>query len=113
MKKIEAIIRSEKLKDVTDALKKISVGGMTVSEVRGFGAQSSRPDNFLFVHKTKIEIYAIDSKVKEVVSKILMHCQSGKMGDGKIVVIPLDDCVRVRTGERKNKAILSKGEREK
>lgn len=106
MKKIECIIRSEKLKDVTDALKLVGIGGMTISEVRGFGAQSTRPDSFLFVHKTKIEVYATDSQVKEIISKILMHCQTGKMGDGKIAVIPLDDCVRVRTGERKNKAIL-------
>lgn len=106
MKKIECVIRSEKLKDIADALRLVGVGGMTVSEVRGFGAQSARPDSFLFVHKTKLEIYAADSQVKEVISKILMHCSTGKMGDGKIAVIPLDDCVRVRTGERQNKAIL-------
>lgn len=106
MKKIECIIRPEKLKDVTEALRLVGVGGMTVSEVRGFGAQSTRPDSFLFVHKAKIEVYATDTQVKEIISKILMHCQTGKMGDGKITVMPLDDCVRVRTGERKNKAIL-------
>jgi len=105
MKKIECIIRSERLKDVTNALKNAGIGGMTVSEVRGFGAQSTRPDNFLFVHKTKIEIYAKDTRVKQVISAILMHCSTGKMGDGKIAVLPMDDCVRVRTGERKNKAI--------
>lgn len=106
MKKIECIIRSEKLKDLTAALKNIGIGGMTVSEVRGFGVKSDRPDSFLFVPKTKIEIYARDEQVKEIISTILMHCQSGKMGDGKLAVLPLDDCVRVRTGERKNKAIL-------
>lgn len=106
MKKIECIIRSEKLKDVTDALKNIGIGGMTVSEVRGFGAQTTRPDTFLFVHKTKIEIYAADKQVNQIISIILMHCQAGKMGDGKIAVIPMYDCVRVRTGERKTKAIL-------
>ena len=106
VKKIECIIRADKLKDVTDALKEIGVGGMTVSEVRGFGTQSTRPDSFLFVHKAKIEIYATDTQVKEIVSKVLMHCSTGKMGDGKIAVLPIDDCVRVRTGERKNKAIL-------
>lgn len=106
MKKIECVIRSEKLKDVTNALRGIGVGGITISEVRGFGTQRTRPDSFLFVHKTKVEIYAVDSQVKEIISAILMHCQTGKMGDGKIAVIPLDDCVRVRTGERKNKAIL-------
>jgi len=109
LKKIECVVRSEKLKDITDALRKVGIGGMTVSEVRGFGSQSERSDSFLFVHKTKIEIYALDSQVKEIISKILMYCSSGKMGDGKIAVIPLDDCVRVRTGERKNKAIVGKG----
>ncbi|PIP20633.1 MAG: transcriptional regulator [Candidatus Omnitrophica bacterium CG23_combo_of_CG06-09_8_20_14_all_40_11] len=106
MKKIECIIHSEKLKDVTDALKGVGIGGMTVSEVRGFGVQTTRPDSFLFVHKVKLEIYAKDKQVKEIISTILMQCSTGKMGDGKIAVIPLDDCVRVRTGERKNKAIL-------
>ena len=106
MKKIECIIRSEKLKDVTNALKEIGVGGMTVSEVRGFGIQRERPESFLFVHKTKIEIYATDTQVKEIISKVLMYCSTGKMGDGKIAVLPLDDCIRVRTGQRKNKAIL-------
>ncbi len=106
MKKIECVIRAERLKDVADALKDIGIGGMTVSEVRGFGNQTTRPDSFLFVHKTKIEIYTIDSQVKEIISAIMIHCQSGKMGDGKIAVIPMDDCVRVRTGERKKKAIF-------
>ncbi len=111
MKKIECIIRSERLKDVTDVLRKIGIGGMTVSEVRGFGVQSERTDNFLFVHKTKIEIYATDSQAKEIISAILMHCSAGKMGDGKIVVLPIDDCIRISTGERKNKAILKRGGR--
>jgi nitrogen regulatory protein P-II 1 len=113
MKKIESIIRSEKLKDVTDALKKIGIGGMTVTEVRGFGAQSERADNFLFVHKTKIEIYALDSQVKDIISTVLTYCSTGKIGDGKIVVSPVDDCIRISTGERKNKAILKKGDRKK
>lgn len=106
MKKIECIIRAEKLKDVTDTLREVGIGGMTVSEVRGFGTQTARPESFLFVHKTKIEIYVTDAQVKEIIPKVLLFCQSGKMGDGKIAVLPLDDCVRVRTGERKNKAIL-------
>ncbi|MDD4939833.1 MAG: P-II family nitrogen regulator [Candidatus Omnitrophica bacterium] len=105
MNKVECIIRPEKLKDVTDALKKSGIGGMTVSEVRGFGVQSERPDSFLFVHKTKIEIYATDSQTKNIIPAILMYCSAGKAGDGKIAVIPLHDCVRVSTGERKNKAI--------
>ncbi len=106
MKKIECIIRAERLKDVVDALKNMGIGGMTVSEVRGFGNQTTRPESFLFVHKTKIEIYVVDSQVQEIISTILTHCQSGKMGDGKIAVLPVDDCIRIRTGERKNKAIF-------
>lgn len=78
---------------------------MTVSEVRGFGAQSARPESFLFVHKIKLEIYAVDSQVQEIIATILKYCASGKMGDGKIAVLPMDDCIRVRSGERKNKAI--------
>lgn len=106
MKKIECIIRSEKLKDITDALREAGIGGMTVSEVRGFGAQAARPESFLFVHKIKLEIYAVDSQVQEIISTILKHCASGKMGDGKIAVLPMEDCIRVRTGERKNRAIV-------
>ena len=106
MKKIECIVRSDKVKDLTESLRKAGVGGMTVSEVRGFGVQSTRPDSFLFVHKTKIEIYAADSQLNEIISAILTQCASGKMGDGKIAVLSMDDCVRVRTGERKNKAIF-------
>jgi len=106
MKKIEAVIRSEKLKDVTEALKRIPVGGMTISDVRGFGGQRERPESFLFVHKTKLEVYATDEQVKEIISALLMHCSTGKMGDGKITVLSLEDCVRISTGERDNKAIL-------
>lgn len=111
MKKIECVIRSDKLKDVTSALKKIGVGGMTVYEVRGFGNQSERPDSFLFVHKTKLEIYAIDSQVTDIISAVLMYCSTGKQGDGKIIVLPMDDCVRISSGERKNKALLKKEEK--
>jgi nitrogen regulatory protein P-II 1 len=110
MKKIECVVRSEKLKDVTEALKKSGIGGMTVSEVRGFGIETKRPESFLFVHKTKLEIYASDEQVKKIICAILMHCSSGKAGDGKVAVLPMDDCVRVRTGERKNKAIKKTGE---
>ncbi|MEW6075300.1 MAG: P-II family nitrogen regulator [Candidatus Omnitrophota bacterium] len=105
---MECIIRSERLKDLTSALRKIGIPGMTVSEIRGFGVQSERPDTFLFVHKTKIEIYAVDTQVKDIICTILTQCATGKVGDGKIAVLPLNECVRVSTGERKNKAILPK-----
>ena len=105
MKKIECLIRPDRLKDLTDALKKVPIGGLTVSDVRGFGVQRTRPDSFLFVHKVKLEIYCKEAHVNPIISTILMYCSTGKMGDGKIAVLPMDDCVRVRTGERKNKAI--------
>lgn len=106
MKKIESILRVEKLKDVTDALREAGIGGMTVSEVRGFGVQTTRPESFLFVPKVKIEIYVIDSQVKEIVAAIVKQCASGKMGDGKVAILPVDDCIRVRTGERGKKALF-------
>ncbi len=105
MKKIECIIRTERLKELTDSLIKAGIGGMTVSEVRGFGSQTARPESFLFVHKTKIEIYAMDSQVNKIICTVLFYCSGGKMGDGKIAVLPLDDCIRIRTGERRNNAI--------
>jgi nitrogen regulatory protein P-II 1 len=110
LKKIECIIRPEKLKDLTDALLHIGIGGMTVSDIRGFGSQSQRPYNLLFVHKTKIEIYVTDSQVRDVISVVLTYCSTGKVGDGKIAVLPLDDCIRISTGERKNRAIITKKE---
>ncbi len=106
MKKIECIIRPEKLKDVADALKEIGIGGMTVCRVQGFGVQRIRPENALFVRKRKMEIYATDAQVKEIVATVVKHCATGKMGDGKIAILPMDDCVRVRTGEGKNKALF-------
>jgi len=106
MKKIECIIRAEKLKDLTDAFLETGIGGMTVSEVRGFGIERTRPESFLFVHKTKIEIYALDSQVNEIIAAILKQCFTGKAGDGKIAVIPLDNCIRVRTREKMDKGII-------
>lgn len=113
MKKIECIIRSEKLKDITGALLKIGIGGMTVSDIRGFGGQNQRTYNFLFVHKVKIEIYVVDSQVNDVVSVVLTYCSTHKAGDGKIAVLPLEDCIRISTGERKNKAIIIEKEARK
>ncbi|MFA6357925.1 MAG: P-II family nitrogen regulator [Candidatus Omnitrophota bacterium] len=106
MKKIECIIRSEKLKDVTDALLNVGIGGMTVSEVRGFGIQRMRPETFLFVHKTKLEIYALDSQANEILGVIMKECFSGRAGDGKIVVMPMDNCIRIRTKDKMDKAII-------
>ena len=106
MKKIECVIRQEKLKEVGEALRLAGVGGMTVGEVKGFGKETTRPDAYLVLPKTKIEIYATDNQVDELISIIVNTCRTGKLGDGKIAVLPLEDTVRIRTGERKGKAIF-------
>lgn len=106
MKKIECIVRPEKVRGVTAALREIGIGGMAVYPVRGFGVQRIRPENALFVRKQKMEIYAADSQVKEIVAAVVKCCKTGRMGDGKIAVLPMEDCIRVRTGERRNKALF-------
>lgn len=100
MKKIECIIRQERQKEVTDALRLVGIGGMTVTEVKGFGRETTRPENYLFLPKSKLEIYAIDEQVEEIVNTIITCCQEEKFGSGKIAILPLDDCIRVRTGEK-------------
>ena len=106
MKKIECVIRQEKLKDVVDALRMAGVPGATISEVKGFGSQSTRPDNFLLLPKTKIEIYVNDENIKDMITAISDCCREETMGSGKIVVLPMEDCIRVRTGERGIKAVV-------
>ncbi len=106
MKKIECIIRPEKLEELKGALRGAGVGGMTISDVRGFGAQTTRPDNYLVLPKMKIEIYATDAQVDEITNVIVQVCRGKDIGNGKIAIIPLDDVIRVRTGERADKAIL-------
>ena len=106
MKKIECIIRSEKLKEVEKALRLAGVGGMTISEVKGFGRETTRPEAYLILPKTKVEIYAVDEQVEELISVIINTCRSGELGDGKIAVLPIDTCVRVRTAERDERAIF-------
>ncbi|MBU1045328.1 MAG: P-II family nitrogen regulator [Candidatus Omnitrophica bacterium] len=106
MKKIECIIRQEKLKELSGALRLAGIAGATVSEVKGFGKEVSRPDNFLFLPKTKIELYITDDLVEDVVATIISCCKDESLGSGKIAILPLDDCIRVRTGERGDKAIV-------
>ena len=106
MKKIECIIRSEKLKEVEKALRLAGIGGMTISEVKGFGKETTRPEAYLILPKTKIEIYAADGQVEELISIIVKICRTGELGDGKVAVLPLDDCVRVRTAEHGEAAIF-------
>lgn len=106
MKRIEAIIKPFKLEDVREALASIGVHGMTVTQVRGFGRQQGHTEVYRgseyssdFVPKTKIEILVDDSQVKEVVEAIRESAWTGKIGDGKIFILPLGEVVRIRTGE--------------
>jgi len=101
MKKIECIIRPEKLVAVEQALRKAQVGGMTITEVRGFGLQRKQA-----VHKVKIEIYAIEMEVDQIVETIAKTAYSGKVGDGKIAVLPIDHVMRIRTRERDARALV-------
>ncbi len=106
MKKIECVIRPEKLKELTESLRLAGIGGMTIAEVKGFGSDTIRPEAYLVLPKTKVEIYVADDQVEEIVSTVIGTCRSGELGDGKIAILPMDDVVRVRTGERKEEALF-------
>jgi nitrogen regulatory protein P-II 1 len=112
MKKIEAIIKPFKLDDVKDALNEIGVKGITVSEVKGFGRQKGHTELYRgaeyvvdFLPKVKLEIIAKDDMVPTVIDIIEKSAKTGKIGDGKIFVTPVEDVIRIRTGERGEDAI--------
>lgn len=107
MKKIEAIIKPFKLEDVKDALTKVGVHGMTVSEVKGFGRQRGHKEVYRgaeyqvdFVPKVKVEVVVDEDLAGRVVESILTTAHTGKFGDGKIFVYPVEEVIRIRTGER-------------
>ena len=112
MKKIEAVIKPFKLDDVRDALTELGINGMTITEVKGFGRQKGHTELYKgteyvvdFVPKIKIEIVIPDSLEKEAVNVIEKRARTGRIGDGKIFVIPVEDSLRIRTGERGEAAI--------
>ncbi len=112
MKKIEAIIKPFKLDEVKDALQEIDVQGITVSEVKGYGRQKGHTELYRgaeyvvdFVPKIKLETVVEDERVEQVIEAIVQTAHTGKIGDGKIFVSPIDDAVRIRTGERGEDAI--------
>ena len=112
MKKIEAIIRSEKLEDLREALDAKGLSSMTVTEVKGRGAQKGitlewRVGEYRveFIPKIKVELVVDDSNVDKAVEVILSVCSTGKVGDGKILISPVEEVVRIRTGERGEKAL--------
>lgn len=112
MNKIEAIIKPFKLDEVKLALNGIGVKGMTVSEVRGYGRQRGHMETYRgaeyqveFVPKVKIDVVIDEALTEEVVSTIVKTASSGKIGDGKIFVLPVGEAVRIRTGETGQEAL--------
>jgi nitrogen regulatory protein P-II 1 len=112
MKKIEAIVKPFKMEDVKQALAEIGVEGMTVSEVKGFGRQKGHTEIYRgseytvdFLPKVKFEIVIADDRVQRAVDAIVAAAKTGKIGDGKVFVLPMEDAVRIRTEERGESAI--------
>jgi nitrogen regulatory protein P-II 1 len=105
MKKIECIIRPERLEKLKEYFVKEGVEGMTISDVRGFGSQRTRPDNYLVLPKIKVEVYCQDDKLDEIIDLILTVCSRKQMGDGKIAIIDVQELIKVRTGERSSAAV--------
>jgi len=112
MKLIEAIIKPFKLDEVKDALNEIGIEGITVSEVKGFGRQKGHTELYRgaeyvvdFIPKVKIEIAVADDLVTKVVEAIETTAKTGRIGDGKIFIVPLEEAVRIRTGEKGDEAI--------
>lgn len=112
MKRVVAIIRPFKLDEVKDALAEVPIGGMTVTEVKGFGRTGGKKEVYRgsayvvdFVPKVQIDIIVPEAQVESVIDAIQKSAKTGRIGDGKIFVYPIDDVVRIRTGERGEEAI--------
>jgi len=112
MKKIEAIIKPFKMEDVKEALADIGIEGMTVTEVKGFGRQKGHTEIYRgseytvdFLPKVKFEIVLSDDRVAKAVDAIVQSAKTGKIGDGKVFVLPIEDAIRIRTEERGDQAI--------
>jgi len=112
MKKIEAIIKPFKLDEVKDALNGIGIKGMTVTEVKGYGRQKGHTEIYRgaeyvvdFIPKIKLDIIVQDEQVDQVIDTIIKVARTGKIGDGKIFVLPVERVVRVRTGETGSEAV--------
>jgi nitrogen regulatory protein P-II 1 len=107
VKKIEAVIKPFKLDDVKDALHEVGVSGITVTEVKGFGRQKGHTELYRgaeyvidFLPKVKVEVVVEDVLVENVIEAITQAARTGRIGDGKIFVLPIDEAVRIRTGDR-------------
>jgi nitrogen regulatory protein P-II 1 len=112
LKKVEAIIRPFKLDEVKIALVNAGIVGMTVSEVRGFGRQKGQTERYRgseytveFLQKLKLEVVVEDTQVDMVVDKIISAAKTGEIGDGKVFISPVDEIIRIRTGEKNFEAV--------
>ncbi len=112
MKKIEAIIKPFKLEDVKEALSSLGVEGMTVSEVKGFGRQKGHTEIYRgseytvdFLPKIKIEVVLADARVNAAIEAIIKAAKTGKIGDGKVFVSPIENAIRIRTEETGEQAV--------
>ena len=112
MKKIEAIIKPFKLEDVKEALSEIGVEGMTVTEVKGFGRQKGHTEIYRgseytvdFLPKVKLDLVLPDERVEQAVKVIIKSAKTGKIGDGKIFILPIEEAIRIRTEERGDDAV--------
>jgi nitrogen regulatory protein PII len=112
MKKIEAIIKPFKLEEVKDALADLGIEGMTVSEVKGFGRQKGHTEIYRgseytvdFLPKIKIEVVVADDVVEKATMAIVKAAKTGKIGDGKVFISPVEEAIRIRTDETGEKAV--------
>jgi len=112
MKKIEAIVKPFKLEDVKDAVLKLGVSGMTITEVKGFGRQKGHKEVYRgaeyvvdFLPKIKIEVAVTTEMIPRVVEAIKENAHTGQIGDGKIFILPLEKAIRIRTGEEDEGAL--------
>jgi nitrogen regulatory protein P-II 1 len=112
MKKVEAIIKPFKLDEVKEALHTIGIQGLTVTEVKGFGRQKGHTELYRgaeyvvdFLPKIKLEIAVADEMVDKVLQSIVESANTGRIGDGKIFVLPMEEVIRIRTGERGAEAV--------
>jgi nitrogen regulatory protein P-II 1 len=112
VKKVEAIIKPFKLEEVKEALTSIGIKGLTVIEVKGFGRQKGHKELYRgaeyeieFLPKVKLEIVVPDSEVEIVIEAIISSANTGRLGDGKVLVTPVEEVIRIRTGERGKEAI--------
>jgi nitrogen regulatory protein P-II 1 len=112
MKKVEAIIKPFKLEEVKEALAGVGVEGMTVSEVKGFGRQKGHTEIYRgseytvdFLPKTKVEVVRPDNRVSPAVEAIVKAAKTGKIGDGKVFITPVENAIRIRTEETGEKAV--------